>query len=404
MSEKQARPDLALIATMVIFAVNGLAFASWAARIPTVARVLNLSNGEMGALLLTMALGSVIALPLAGSVASRIGTANTVRLGASISAVGGLTLALALTLGSVPITVAGLFLFGAGIGLWDVSQNVEGAAIERKVGRSVMARFHAAFSGGAFLGALGGAGLSKLEVAMPVHLLILVAVVLLAIFIGTRYFLPDSAHQSTDSESSTTSRTAWLEPRTLLIGLVVLGAALTEGAANDWMAKATVDGLNQSEPVGALMFAIFIAAMTIFRFFGGRVIDHWGRVPVLYASLGAALIGLLIFVFAPNVGIAAVGAVLWGAGAALGFPTGMSAAADDPVRAAKRVSVVSTIGYVAFLAGPPAIGFLGEHFTLRPALLVIGVVMLLSILVVPAARPPKKLEETVSLQQGQPTD
>lgn len=84
--------------------------------------------------------------------------------------------------------------------------------------------------------------------------------------------------------------------------------------------------------------------------------------------------------------------MLWGAGAALGFPTGMSAAADDPLRAAKRVSVVSTIGYIAFLAGPPIIGFLGDHFTLRPALLAIGAVMVLSILVVPAARPLKPVE------------
>lgn len=388
---KELNPRPALIATMVIFAVNGLAFASWAARIPTAARVLDLSTGQMGAVLLTMAIGSVLALPMAGSVAARIGTANTVRLGGSISALGGLILAFALASSSVPITVAGLFLFGVGIGLWDVSQNVEGAAIERELHRSVMAKFHAAFSGGAFLGALLGAGLSALNIALQWHLLGLVLIVVIAIFYGTRYFLPDSAHQeAVAQQSSVPAKNPWLEPRTLLIGLVVLGAALTEGAANDWMAKATVDGLGASESVGALVFAIFIASMTLLRFFGGGLIDRWGRVPMLYASLGSSLVGLLIFVFAPNVGIAIVGALLWGAGAALGFPTGMSAAADDPARAAKRVSVVSTIGYVAFIAGPPAIGFLGDHLTLRIALLVIGVVMLLSILVVPAARPLKK--------------
>ncbi|WP_342662530.1 MFS transporter [Acaricomes phytoseiuli] len=82
--------------------------------------------------------------------------------------------------------------------------------------------------------------------------------------------------------------------------------------------------------------------------------------------------------------------MLWGAGAALGFPTGMSAAADDPVRAARRVSVVSTIGYLGFLAGPPLIGFLADHITLRLTLLVIAGFMLLSLFVVPATRPLKK--------------
>lgn len=390
--EFNARP--AFIATMLIFAVNGFAFASWAARIPTVTRVLELSSGEMGAVLLSLAAGSVLALPMAGNIASRIGTANTVRVGGTISAVGALLMALALSLPSVPLTVVGLFLFGIGIGLWDVSQNVEGAAVEQKLKRTVMSQFHAGFSGGAFLGALTGAGLSALNVGLPPHLLAMAVLVAVVLFLATRNFLPESEHHQELDETGgrTKSRSAWLEMRTLLVGLVVLGAALTEGSANDWIAKATVDGLKAPEWAGALVFAVFIASMTVFRFLGGRLIDRWGRVPALYGSLLAALIGLLIFVFGPNIWVSGIGAVLWGAGAALGFPTGMSAAADDPVRAAKRVSVVSTIGYVAFLAGPPVIGFLGDHFTLRPALLAIGAVMLLSILVVPAARPLKASE------------
>lgn len=388
---KEFDPRPAFIATMLIFAVNGFAFASWAARIPTVTRVLELSSGEMGAVLLSLAAGSVLALPVAGTVASRIGTGNTVRVGGTISSTGALLIALALSLPSVSLTVVGLFLFGVGVGLWDVSQNVEGAAVEQKLKRTVMSQFHAGFSGGAFLGALVGAGLSALNVPLPPHLVGIAVLVAVALFLATRNFLPEAEHPGEREESGEKKKTrsAWLELRTLLVGLVVLGAALTEGSANDWIAKATVDGLGAPEWAGALMFAVFIASMTAFRLLGGKLIDRWGRVPALYASLLTALVGLVVFVFGPNVWISGFGAVLWGAGAALGFPTGMSAAADDPLRAAKRVSVVSTVGYIAFLAGPPIIGFLGDHFTLRPALLAIGAVMVLSILVVPAARPLK---------------
>ncbi|HXF01659.1 MAG TPA: MFS transporter, partial [Arthrobacter sp.] len=147
-----------------------------------------------------------------------------------------------------------------------------------------------------------------------------------------------------------------------------------------------VVGLDATEAVGAVMFGVFVAAMTLLRFAGGRFIDRWGRVAVLRISLGAALAGLLVFVFAPNLPLAFAGAVLWGAGAALGFPMGMSAAADDPVRAAERVSVVSTLGYVAFLAGPPFLGFLGEHVGIRNALLAVAVLMVASLLTAPAAR------------------
>ncbi|WP_258058778.1 MFS transporter [Arthrobacter sp. B1805] len=381
----------AVFATYAIFGLNGLVFASWAARIPAASSTLGLGSGQMGSLLLIGAVGSVLSLPLAGVVAARFGTANTVRLGGTAAALGAIAVASGLGAVSVPLVAIGLFLFGCGIALWDVGQNIEGADVERRVGRTIMPRFHAAFSGGAFVGALIGAGLSALEVGLPAHLAA-VAVLSLVVSLWTpRYFLPEEKEvpQAVGTEqqgSRSKGFGAWAEPRTLLIGLVVLGAALTEGAANDWVAKASVDGLGTTESTGAIMFAVFVAAMTSLRFVGGGLIDRFGRVRVLQASLGSSLAGLVLFVVAPTVPLAAVGAILWGAGAALGFPMGMSAAADEPERAAARVSVVSTIGYTAFLAGPPLIGFLGDVVGIRNALLAVGVAVLASFLVAPAAR------------------
>lgn len=380
----------AAVATFVVFGINGLAFASWAARIPAATRILGLSAGEMGSVLLTGAAGSVLALPLSGRIVSRIGTANTVRTGGLTAAAGGIIISAALLLASVPLTALGLFCFGVGIGLWDVAQNIEGAEVERRLARTVMPQFHAAFSGGAFVGALLGAALSGLGIGLPVHLLGIAAVVMVLVFVATRFYLADRPHAAAvhaAAEARPRGTNAWKESRTLMIGLVVLGAALTEGAANDWIAKATVDGLQSSESTGAVMFAVFVASMTTFRLLGGKFIDRFGRVPVLYASLAAALVGLLLFVLGPGIWWAGLGAVFWGAGAALGFPMGMSAAADDPARAASRVSVVSTVGYVAFLAGPPLLGFLGDHFTIRHALLAIGIAIVASLLTAPAARP-----------------
>lgn len=384
----------AAIATFAVFAINGFVFASWAARIPAVTRVLDLTAGEMGLLLLTIAAGSVIALPLAGAVVARVGTSATIRIGGFTVAAGGLVVALALSIPSVPFTGVGLFFFGVGIGLWDVSQNIEGADVERHLGRTTMPQFHAGFSGGALVGALVGAGLSAMNVSMSAHLAAIVVLVSIAMVAIPRFFLPDApgvvaAAKGTEEPAprAPKGRSAWSEKRTLMVGLVVLGAALTEGSANDWIAKASVDGLGTTESGGAIMFAVFVASMTLFRFFGGRFIDSYGRVPVLYCSLGAALVGLLLFVLAPNIWLAGLGAIFWGAGAAMGFPMGMSAAADDPARAAARVSVVSTIGYVAFLAGPPLLGFLGDHVTIRYALLAIGVAIVASILTAPAAKP-----------------
>ena len=103
-----------------------------------------------------------------------------------------------------------------------------------------------------------------------------------------------------------------------------------------------------------------------------------------------ALVGLLAFGLGPSVGLAIVAIVLWGFGAALGFPVGMSAAADDPARAAARVSVVSSIGYVAFLAGPPLLGALADHVGVRHALLTIVAPLVLSLLLAPVAAAPRR--------------
>jgi len=168
---------------------------------------------------------------------------------------------------------------------------------------------------------------------------------------------------------------------------VVLAAALTEGAANDWVSLAVVDGFGTEHVTGAVAFGLFVSAMTAMRLFGTPLLDRFGRVAVLRLCAGLAGVGLLVFGLADQLWLALLGVVVWGAGAALGFPVGMSAAADDPLRAAQRVAVVSTIGYSAFLAGPPLLGLLAEHVGYRHALLVILVPVALGLLVTGAARP-----------------
>lgn len=380
----------AAAATFVVFGINGLVFASWAARIPAVTETLEITSGQMGTLLLCTAVGSLLALPTAGLVVGRIGTANTARFGGVLAALAGVGIAVSLSVASIPGTAVALFFFGIAIGLWDVSQNIEGADVEHKLRRTIMPQFHAAFSGGAFIGALIGAGLSNLGVGLPLHLIVIAGLVVLVMLIAPRYFLPHITATTADGEPKPDKGpSAWRDSRTLLIGVVVLGATLTEGAGNDWIAKASVDGLGTSESTGALMFALFVLAMTAMRFLGGRVIDKYGRVAVLRASMAAAAAGLCLFVLAGNVWLAAVGAALWGVGAALAFPMGMSAAADDPKHAAARVSVVSTLGYISFLAGPPLLGYLGDLTGIHLALLAILAPILLALLLAGAAKPLK---------------
>ncbi|GAB3269681.1 MFS transporter [Arthrobacter pigmenti] len=399
--------NAATTATFLVFGLNGFVFATWVARIPSVAQTLQLDNSQIGALLLLVAIGSMIALPLAGFVTGKVGNGNAVRVGGVTCAGGAVLISTALLATSVPLTGVGLFLFGIGVALWDVAMNIEGAEVERRRRRTIMPQFHAAFSGGAFVGALVGAGLAVVGVALPAHLFTVALSSAVIALLLPRLFLPiTTPAQQHEAEAPDAPKrgSAWKEPRTVMLGLVVLGAALTEGAANDWIAKATVDGLGTDAAAGSVMFAVFVGAMTTFRFFGGRFVDRYGRVPVLRISLASALAGLLIFVFGPNVWICGFGAILWGAGAALGFPMGMSAAADEPERAAARVAVVSTVGYTAFLAGPPLLGFLGDVVGIRTALLAVGVVVIASLLTVGSAAERHHSQRSTAVETGRTKD
>ncbi len=375
-------------ADLLVFAMSGFALASWMSRVPDVKDALALTPGRLGLLMLSISVGSLIGLPVAGRVAHRFGAAGAVRLGSVLAMPGLMLAALAVRLDISPwLLIPGLLLVGLGNGVWDVAQNLEGTVIEQSLGRAIMPWFHAAFSGGTVLAALIGALLVHLHVALWLHLGVVSIIALVVVWWGTGQFLPAYEEPASDQAAGRpVARSAWLEPRTLLIGLVVLAAAFAEGTANDWMAIAFVEGHDLSKSLGVVALAVFLTFMTAGRILGTGLLNRYGRVPVLRILFGAALIGCALVVFGGSA-VAFVGAAIWGVGASLGFPVGMSAASDDPARAHARLSVVATIGYTAFLAGPPLLGFLGDHVGVLRALLVVGVVSILALLVIPAARP-----------------
>jgi len=378
----------AKLAVYAVFIANGFALASWASRIPQVRDGLGVTPAGLGLILLSAAVGSLLAMPLSGIVVTRLGEARTVLVMALTLAVGLAATAAGSSYG-VLFVLLGLFLLGFGSGTWDVAMNVQGARVEQALGRVIMARFHAAFSVGTVLGALAGTAMVAIRIPVWVHLLAVAIVVAVVVPTAVRRFLPaiDAPPSSGRRSSLSQPLAAWLEPRTLLIGVFTLCMAFTEGTGNDWLAVATIDGYQAAPVIGSFAFAVFVAAMTGGRWFGPALIERFGRVPVLRASALSALVGLMMAVFGGNLPIALAGAAFWGLGAALGFPTGMSAAADDPRRAAGRVSVVASIGYLAFLAGPPLIGFLGDRVGVLRALTVAAALLAVAIVTAGACRP-----------------
>ncbi|WP_411557378.1 MFS transporter [Plantibacter sp. MPB07] len=382
-------------AIFVIFALSGLSIATWVARLPAIRDNLDLTTGTVGLLILGMSIGSILGLIASQHILGRLGPRHGMQLTLGLIAVGLLLIGIGASL--VPtagIVLVGLIIFGFGNGALDVMMNVEGAAAEQELGKTVMPLMHACFS----FGTVAGAGLGALASAAGLevfwHALVMAVVIAIVAVVAVR-FVPaeqvvadelDEAPKAPWRERLRESLSVWADGRLILIGVIMLGMAFAEGSANDWLALAVVDGHEQSNTTGALVYGVFVTAMTVGRIVGGPLIDRFGRVPVLQVSAAAAIAGLVLFILTPVTGLMVLGTVLWGLGASLGFPVGMSAAADDSKRAAARVSAVAMIGYCAFLVGPPLIGILGDAIGLLNALFVVLVLIVFAGLASPAAR------------------
>lgn len=376
-----------------VFALCGIGIASWMARTPAIKGELAVTTAEMGILIFAIALGSILGLLSSSHLLARFG-ARVVMASCFVIAPIGLAVAgVAVTFGQLYwVAFVGLGIFGVGMATCDVAMNLSGAVNERILGRTIMPVFHAFFSFGTMIGAGLGALAELWHVPIALQTAIVSAIMLAVGLVAVRMTQSETILNVPDESGEhvpdgwRTRLAIWKDPRTLVIGLIVLGMAFAEGSANDWLSLAAVEGHGVDRPTGAVVFGIFVTAMTVGRLAGPRVLDRYGRVPVLRASAVLAAIGLLVFIFVPVLWIAIVGVVLWGLGSALGFPTGMSAAADDPRTAAARVSAVATIGYCAFLVGPPLIGFLGQHFGLLHALLLVLVLIVVAGVASGAAR------------------
>lgn len=383
-------------AIFVVFLSSGLAIATWASRVPDIKIALDIDKTQVGLLLLGMGIASILGISSGPVVMMRTGPRIGILTMMLTFGTGVILIGVGTTVfGSVPLVVIGLILFGYGNGSVDVMMNVEATDIEQRMGKTILPVFHALFSLGTVLGAGLGALAAHFALSVASHTAAVgIAIVLIALvcFANIPAQQPAVAAKTIGPAPSWRERIAtnlavWKEPRIWGLGVVMLGMSFAEGGANDWLALSVVEGHGAAAATGAAALTVFSVAMTVVRLLGGPLVDRFGRVPVLRVLSVAAAAGILLFIHANgNMVVVFLASALWGIGASLGFPLGMSAAADDPAKAAARVSACATIGYVAFLGGPPILGLVSEHVGLLNTLYALVVLALLSSLFSGAAR------------------
>ena len=230
-------------AVTVAFGLGGITISAWGPRLPGIKADLGIGTGTIGLLLAGVTVGSILGLLGSTPLLHRLGGRRAILAALLLIAAAMTLLGVALIAGSLPLVAFGFVTAGAGIGALDVLINVEGAAVERVAGRTLMPMMHGAWSVGAAVGSGIGAACAALGIS-PAEQLIGEAVVIVAAARWTTAAIPPGNHAPADAPARDRAARlrhwlhGWLDCRLLLIGLVMLGVELGEGSANSWLTLA----------------------------------------------------------------------------------------------------------------------------------------------------------------------
>ncbi|MCV0426541.1 MAG: MFS transporter [Roseibium sp.] len=355
-----------------IFFMCGTFIGLWASRIPDIKAATGLNESGFGLLLLVMACGAFTAFPFTGAWVDRLGAAPVAKFLAVATVISFLLVGIAL---NIPVLTIALFLAGLSFGGLDVSMNGWGAEVEAGLGRPVMSSFHGLYSLGAGLAAAAGG--FAIEIGLTVSEHFSYWTLLSAPFLVWFY---RQAWPRADTEAKNRRKAplfAMPKGALVFVGLMALVAALGEGAVTDWAALYQIADLGYADSIAPTAFTVFSVAMVIMRLAGDQVIARFGPVPVARMSGVVALLGCLLFVSGVNIWAVWAGCFIMGLGYAVIFPLAMSRAAGDP-HMSKGVALasVATLGYGAFLLGPPLLGFIGDFLSLRASFAVVALLTL----------------------------
>lgn len=380
-------------AVVVLFALGGITVSAWGPRLPSIRADLHLGDGVIGLVLAGVTVGSIAGLAASSALLSWLGARRVVASVVILASIGLATVGIAAgAFSSVVFTVVGFVCVGFGIGCLDVMINVEGSAVERESRKTLMPLMHAGWSVGAVVGSGIGAAAAALDIAFEWQFVGEAVVLAIAALVAVRFLPAIVAQDASLARAPIGVRIrgwlrGWTDWRLLLIGVVMLGVELGEGTANSWLTLAVRDDHHQTDAVAALFFTAFAIGESGARILGGPLVDRVGRVNAVRFTTAVGVIGLVLFIVGVPAWITLIGVLLWSVGVSMGFPLGMSAAADSGPNPAARVSVVASIGYLANLGGPPVIGFLAESFGLLNAFWLVAVLLAVGFAVAGVLKP-----------------
>ena len=355
------------VALGALFFFMGICFASWAARIPDIQSKFQLSEGQLGTLLLCLPIGSMVGLPIAGWSVHHYGSRIVILICSFAYA---LSLPLIGLAPNLWVIAPVLILFGMLGNIMNISLNTQALGLENQLGKSILASFHGVWSMAGFTGAGLGAGMIFLSFSPAAHYVVVALLSILMILLSQKFVINDK--QAAGEEGGLVLR----KPDSLLlrVGLISFLGMMAEGCMFDWSGVYFKKIVEAEPELVSLGYVCFMGAMASGRFVTDKAINRYGKIPVLQVSGILIFLGLLLAVLFPSLYTAALGFLLVGFGVASIVPVSYGIAGRSKLYSPSvALAMVSTLSFFGFLVGPPLIGFIAEAFNLKISFALIAV-------------------------------
>lgn len=358
-------------AVSLTFFICGFIYSNWSSRLPRIQDNFALNNSDLGLILLFVAIGSLCSMPLTGWLIGKKGSKfSTIITLIPFSIV----IIIIPFLGSVWQLVATFYFLGFFLGALDVAMNAQAVVVEQKHNLPMMSSFHAFFSVGMMFGALSGSFFTKYFETLQTHFIaIAVLSAILSILIIPLYIDDSKIKQNADSPK-------FLLPKKsmILLGLIAFCAMIAEGSMADWSTNYLKNFVKTDEYIAPIGLSIFSATMMIGRMFGDKARITFGDKKLLTIGSLIATIGLFFGLSVVSYWVFFIGVFFVGLGLAIIVPIVYSQAGNDKtLPPGIGLSMVTTLGYLGFLIGPPVIGILADWQNLRFGLLFVAILLII---------------------------
>lgn len=346
------------IAVSLFYFCQGIAFASWASRIPIIKAQLQLTEAQLGTILLMLPIGQLVTMALSGRLVSRYGSHRILPITAIVY--GMILCGIAFATDAWQLGAC-LFLFGVIGNMCNISVNTQGVLAESLYNKPIMASFHGVWSLAGFAGALLGLLTLNISLSTLPHFIIIFFLIVVNVLVNRRHLAPPNEQNIERTSSS-------FKPDKILISLGIVGfcSMATEGAMFDWSGVYFQDIVLAPESLIMLGYASFMIMMATGRFIGDKIIQKIGRQRTLQFSGVLMSLGMTLSVAFPSIFCSTIGFMLVGLGVSCNVPTVYSIAGKHTkIPSGVALAMVSSISYLGFLMGPPLIGYIAELFSLR---------------------------------------